>query len=163
MPAARSRLQTHALSYLCLAALFVISVTHFARDAFDSFDPPDEPQVALLSSIDSILLLRRDLRSQVDPKDLERTVLAEKTMVTLGGLSDLPSHAILDRGRIVGLWEYDPESRSIAWKAWTKHRKLNEAVANTEAFVRDELGDARSFSLDSPKRRAPRIAALRSS
>ena len=38
MPAARSRLQTHALSYLCLAALFLISVTHFARDAFDSFD-----------------------------------------------------------------------------------------------------------------------------
>jgi len=27
--------------------------------------------------------------------------------------------------------------------------------------VRDELGDARSFSLDSPKSREPRIAALR--
>ncbi len=28
-------------------------------------------------------------------------------------------------------------------------------------FVREELGDARSFSLDSPKSRAPRIAGLR--
>jgi hypothetical protein len=36
------------------------------------------------------------------------------------------------------------------------------AVAHTEAYVRDQLGDARSFSLDSPKSRAPRLAALRS-
>ena len=34
--------------------------------------------------------------------------------------------------------------------------------ARTEAFVRDELGDARSFSLDSIKSRLPRLAALRS-
>jgi hypothetical protein len=30
-----------------------------------------------------------------------------------------------------------------------------------EEFVRGELGDARSFSLDSPKSRVPRIQALR--
>ena len=29
-------------------------------------------------------------------------------------------------------------------------------------FVRDQLGDARSFSLDSPESRAPRIQSLRS-
>jgi len=34
-------------------------------------------------------------------------------------------------------------------------------VQRTERFVRDQLGDARSFSLDSPESRAPRIAALR--
>ena len=34
------------------------------------------------------------------------------------------------------------------------------AVERTERFVRDDLGDARSFSLDSPKSRAPRIEAL---
>jgi hypothetical protein len=30
-----------------------------------------------------------------------------------------------------------------------------------EEFVRGELGDARSFSLDSPKSRVPRIQELR--
>ena len=30
-----------------------------------------------------------------------------------------------------------------------------------EAFVREDLGDARSFSLDTPASRAPRIQALR--
>ena len=42
-----------------------------------------------------------------------------------------------------------------------KDRALEEAVARTEAFVREDLGDARTFSLDSPKSRIPAIAALR--
>jgi len=42
-----------------------------------------------------------------------------------------------------------------------KDPALDRAVAETQAYVRDQLGDARSFSLDSPKSRAPRIAALR--
>ena len=39
--------------------------------------------------------------------------------------------------------------------------KLCHAVANTEVFVRDQPGDARSFSLDSPKSREPKIARMR--
>jgi hypothetical protein len=38
---------------------------------------------------------------------------------------------------------------------------MKEAVAKTETYIREQLGDARSFSLDSPKSRAPRIVALR--
>jgi hypothetical protein len=77
-------------------------------------------------------------------------------------LADLPSHAILDRGRVVGLWEYDTSTNSIAWMAFVKKdRALQEAVARTEQFVRDQLGDARSFSLDSPRSRAPRVESLR--
>jgi hypothetical protein len=77
-------------------------------------------------------------------------------------LADLPSHAILDRGRVVGLWEYDMSTSSIAWVAFVKKDKaLQEAVTRTERYVREQLGDARSFSLDSPKSRAPRIEALR--
>ncbi|MFZ0337450.1 MAG: hypothetical protein WAL45_05415, partial [Terracidiphilus sp.] len=71
---------------------------------------------------------------------------------------------IVDRGRLVGLWEYDPAADSIAWLSFVKKDKaLQEAVTRTENFVRRQLGDARSFSLDSPKSRAPRIAALRKS
>jgi len=32
------------------------------------------------------------------------------TAGSLSSLADLPSHAILDRGRLVGLWDYDPAS-----------------------------------------------------
>jgi len=123
------------------------------RAAFESFKPPRDPRYSLLGSIDSLLLLR-DFRDAVDAKDLA----AQK----LGPFKDLPSHAIVDRGRLIGLWEYDQPTGSIAWVPFVKKDKaLEQAVTRTEAFVRDQLGDARSFSLDSPKSRAPRIAALR--
>ena len=133
------------------------------REAFEDFEVPEAPQIALVSGIDAIVLLRRDHRSLLEARDLEREVFGDDSAAPLGGISDLPSHAILDRGRIVGLWEFDPETKSIAWDAWVKHAAVKDSVARTEAFVRDDLGDARSFSLDSPKSRAPRIAALRGS
>lgn len=51
--------------------------------------------------------------------------------------------------------------REAAASFGVKDRALEAAVKETEAYVREELGDARSFSLDSPKSRAPKIAALR--
>jgi hypothetical protein len=102
------------------------------------------------------------VRTLLDEKDRERRALVDSGERPLGGLSDLPSHAILDRGRLIGLWEYDPDARSIVWMTFDAKRppKLRAAVEETEAFVRDQVGDARSFSLDSPKSRRPRIDAL---
>jgi hypothetical protein len=133
-------------------------------ETFDSFKLPREPNYQLLGSIDSLFLLRNDFKSTLDPTDLERKVLVKSGLKSLGTLTDLPSHAIVDRGRLVGLWEYDPAAESIAWASFVKKDKaLREAVTRTEIFVRERLGDARSFSLDSPKSRAPRIQALRQS
>jgi hypothetical protein len=128
----------------------------------EAFKPPKDPQYSLVGPVDSILLLRRNLKGLLDPKDLARQVFLDKDTRQLGVLPDLPSHAILDRGRIVGLWEYDTSSESIAWTAFVKKDKaLEGAVARTAQYVHQQLGDARSFSLDSPKSRAPRVTALR--
>ncbi len=126
------------------------------RDAFENFHIPKTPDYVLTSSIDGHVLLRRDLSQLLDPADLKRPLLK-------GSVHDLPSHPILDRGRIMGLWEFDPETSTIAWQSFIPaSAALKAAVARMEAFVRDQLGDARSFSLDSPKSRRPRIDALRS-
>jgi hypothetical protein len=132
-------------------------------DAFRAFEAPGAPQYALVSSLDPITANRREILTLLDPADRERMVLVDSGERPLGGLVDLPSHAILDRGRLVGLWEYDAEAREIAWMTFDRRRDaaLDAAVELTQAFVRDQLGDARSFSLDSPKSRAPRVAALR--
>ena len=133
-----------------------------AREKVAAIKPARQPQYVLTSSLDGMVLLRRDLKGLMDAGDLNRKVPAEKGSATLGGLADLPSHAILDRGRVVGLWEFDPATQSIAWTAFVpRNDALKQAVAKMEGFVRDDLGDARSFSLDSPKSREPRIAALR--
>ena len=132
------------------------------RAKLEAFKTPKDPHYVLVASLDSIALLRRDLKGMLDPKDMDRQVFVERDTKPLGGLADLPSHAILDRGRVVGLWEYDTSTNSIAWMAFVKKDKaLQEAVARAERYVREQLGDARSFSLDSPKSRAPRVDALR--
>lgn len=126
------------------------------REGFEAFKIPAKADYRLTSSIDGIALLRRDLKTIVDEADFKKAGWSGS------GPRDLPSHAIMDRGRVVGLWEFDPESQTIAWMAFGgKNEDLEKAVALTEGFVRDQLGDARGFSLDSPKSRVPRIQALR--
>jgi hypothetical protein len=125
------------------------------RAAFEDFKPDKGSSYHLVSSLDSLLLLRRDLTSLLDPNDAA-------TWVGGGKVMELPSPAIIDRGRIVGLWEFDPVSESIAYQTFIKENaQLKKAIAATENYIRTQLGDARTFSLDSPKSRIPRIEALR--
>jgi hypothetical protein len=134
------------------------------REQYDAFQVPRDPAYSLVGAIDGICLLRRDLKTLLDQADQARELFVEHGTKPGGSLKDLPSHGIFDRGRLVGLWEYDPASGSIAWMSFVKRNKdLEKAVAGMEDFVRTQLGDARSFSLDSPKSRAPRIEFLRRS
>jgi hypothetical protein len=131
-------------------------------EALRAFKRPKDPQYALVSGLDALVLLRRDVQGLLDDKDKTRTVVEDKTRVAAGSITDLPSHGIVDRGRLVGLWEYDPDADAIVWASFgVKDKALKDAVARTEAFVRDDLGDARSFSLDSPKSRSARIEGLK--
>ena len=132
-------------------------------DAFRAVEPPADPRYALVSSLDAIAATRRDLQALLDPADRGRMVRVESGERTLGGLSDLPSHAILDRGRLIGLWEFDADAGTLAWGTFTGQadEALRQALDEMQAYVRDQLGDARSFSLDSPASRRPRIEAIR--
>jgi hypothetical protein len=127
------------------------------RESFEKFQTPKHAQYAVVSSLDGINQLRRELRSLVAEEDWNRPeIQSEKSVV------DLPAHSIFDRGRLVGLWVFDPETNSIAWMSFVKaDRAMRDAVARMEAFVRDELSDARSFSLDTPKSRVQKISELR--
>ena len=121
-----------------------------------------KPVYALVSCLDSMFLLRRSLSALLTSDAGKQKIYADKGARELGSLSDLPSNAILDRGAIIGLWEYDPESSAIVWSHLARRTKrFAKWYDRTETFIRDQLGDARSFSLDSPKSGAPRIAAIR--
>lgn len=117
------------------------------REAFAKFQAPKKPQYALVSTLDAMGNLRDCWKALLDPGDAAR---------------DVPGHLILDRGRVVGRWEFDPEAGTIASVSFVPRDKaLEKAVQVTETFIREDLGDLRSFSLDSPKSRAPRIEKLR--
>ncbi len=131
-------------------------------EEFAAYPTPAKPQYSLLAGIDALVLLRRDVASLIDEADAETAIPGEKQRA--GNIGDLPDHAIVDRGRLVGLWQYDVDAGELVWWLLSDRkpdRALREAIERTEAYVRDDLGDARSFSLDSPKSRAPRIEALR--
>ncbi|MCA1829794.1 MAG: winged helix DNA-binding domain-containing protein, partial [Myxococcales bacterium] len=120
----------------------------------EKFRAPEKPQYALVASLDNISHLRRAVAELLDGKDPK--------LESISPLHDLPHHAILDRGRLIGFWEYDFDAKKVAWATLEKApSKLHDAIERTEAFVRDQLRDARSFSLDSPESRGPRIEALR--
>lgn len=123
-------------------------------DALRAFRAPKKPDIRLLGSIDGLVHLRRNHVSLLDSPDAGPGAI--------GRVADLPSHAITDRGRLIGIWEYDVDTAEIVWQCFgDPPKELASAVKITEAFIRDQVGDARAFSLDSPKSRAPRLAALR--
>lgn len=132
-------------------------------DALRSYKASKTKSYELTSSIDSMVMLRRNHDSLLAPKDLDRTMLSDRGIAKLASVSDLPSHAIFNQqGRLAGLWEFDKDTEAIVYVAFSgKDAALAKAVAETETFIREQLGDARSFSLDSPKSRAPRIQAMR--
>jgi hypothetical protein len=120
-------------------------------EAFRSFEIPKSPQYVFVSSLDAITGLRRNLES-----------LADEGVLTKAGVSDAPHHLILDRGRLVGYWDYDTAGEEVVWKSfYSPPRGIEKAVNQTTTYIRQQLGDARSFSLDSPQSRVARLAALR--
>jgi len=133
-------------------------------DAFAAYREPAEPRYALVAGNDGLHLLRRDLPLLIAPADAQRPVPGAKAGRVFGGEADPPCHLVTDRGRVVGFWEYDTQRHEIVHQLFVpQDAALKAAVARTEAFVREQLGDARGFSLDSPKTRAPRITAMRES
>jgi hypothetical protein len=139
----------------------VLLATKETVDEFKAFKVPKEPRYVLTADLDSLVLLRRGMADLVDDKDRKLSAHGEKGKKEIAAFLDLPHHAIYDRGRLVGFWEFDVPDGQIVWKAFVKpDAALKNAVAEMEKFVQG-LGDARSFSLDSPESRKPRVASLR--
>jgi hypothetical protein len=122
-----------------------------------AFDAPAEEQIQLLSGTDSLVLLRRNSADLIAGEDRDKKVLGS----TLALQADLPDHPVVDRGRIIGLWQYDPGKARIAyWLFGGPTPAAIQRISEVEAWIRDELGDFRSFSLGSPASRQERIDAL---
>ena len=102
--------------------------------------------------VDGISLLRRGLKSLIVEKDQARSVFSETGYKPLGGLADLPNHAILDRGRVVGLWEYDPAADT--WRARARWATCSPRLRSPRGRCRRAPGcprAARSADLPPPR------------
>lgn len=126
-----------------------------------AFEEPAGEQIQLLAGTDSLVLLRRNAADLLDPDSPEGDNIGRKIMASLALQADLPDHPILDRGRIIGLWQYDPgKERIVPWLFHGATPAVSQRIAEVEAWIRDDLGDFRAFSLDSPASRQKRIDGL---
>ncbi|QDY91646.1 winged helix DNA-binding domain-containing protein [Arthrobacter sp. UKPF54-2] len=124
-----------------------------------AFQEPAEEQIQLLAGTDSLVLLRRNAAELLAEQDRDKQALGRLALQ-----ADLPDHPILDRGRIIGLWQYDPgQERIAAWVFGETTPAVARRIAEVEAWIKEDLGDFRAFSLDSPASRQKRIDALRAS
>lgn len=131
-------------------------------DSIKDFQPSSEPNPNFLTSLDNLLHLTRNLDSHVNPEDRLRIAPIPGEKLPSGGLTDLYTHAIFDRGRLIGQWLYDQPNQELVYTAWAGDKDLvAQRAAETQTYIQEQLGDARSFSLDSPKSRQPRINFLR--
>jgi hypothetical protein len=131
-------------------------------DALRAFNRPKEPQIVLTSFFDNAVHLRRDVAGLVERAEDLGQLYGEFGSQQAGGLSDLQSHLILDRGTLIGLWEYDAATRAIVWGTFAPPpAALADALARMEAFIHEDLGDSPFLSFDWPKGRVKRMAALR--
>jgi hypothetical protein len=84
---------------------------------------------------------------------------------TIGPPEVSTHHQVIVEGRPAGMWEWEPERRSIVWATREKlpAELAEEAEARAEAlaeFVRADLGDVRFYALDNEKNRGKRLAAI---
>ncbi|WP_028271082.1 DNA glycosylase AlkZ-like family protein [Arthrobacter sp. UNC362MFTsu5.1] len=122
-----------------------------------AFEVPAEEQIQLLAGTDSLVMQRRNAGELFAGGDGDAELLG----ATLAQQADLPDHPILDRGRIIGLWQYDPAGQRIAhWLFAGPTPGVLQRIEDVESWIRADLGDFRAFSLDSPASRQERIDAL---
>jgi hypothetical protein len=131
------------------------------RDALLSQKVPREERISFVASLDNLVHLRRAVEPHLDLADAQRKVPGMTK--TMSSVMDLDYHPICDRGRIVGLWDWDGVGGELVWTTFDAGAKKAVAAAAGPfaEYVEKQLGDVRSFSLDSPESRGDRIAALR--
>ncbi|REG29453.1 winged helix DNA-binding protein [Archangium gephyra] len=117
---------------------------------------PASESLAMLAFEDSYLAFHGGPALFTDPKHHARKVpvWGNTKGGTLGDARYLFMRPLLDGDRLVGFWEYDVDAGAVVFgtfdKLAPKRRKAVEALAaDVATFLREEVGHAHSFSLDS--------------
>jgi hypothetical protein len=128
--------------------------------AWKSFEAEDD-RVVLLPYRDPFVSVRRP-SAVLTRRGAVKVLNAKLRPTAIRNVSGLHHHAIVADGELVGVWEYRPETECVVTRVWYTDKRLRARVANaaaeTERFVRQQLGDAKLSAVDPPERRARRIA-----
>lgn len=128
---------------------------------------PASSSLSMLAFEDCYLAFHGGPALFTDPRHHAREVpvWGTKRGRTLGDARYLFMRPLLDGDRLVGFWEYDVDEEAVVFGTFDKlaprRRKAVEALAgDVAAFLRDEVGHAHSFSLDSDEALRKRVALI---
>jgi len=132
---------------------------------------PGAASVSFLAFEDGYLAWRGGPALLVDPRHHGRPVAvwgqtSGKRGATLGEARHLAGRSLLVGEHLAGLWEYDPDAGAIVWATFdplpgARRAAVEAAADDAGRFIRDDLGHARSFSLDTDDEVRARAAAIR--
>ncbi len=129
---------------------------------------PASSSLAMLAFEDSYLAFHGGPALFTEPKHHARQVpvWGNTKGSTLGDARYLFMRPLLDGDRLVGFWEYDVDAGAVVFGTFDplapKRRKAVEALAgDIAAFLRDDVGRAHSFSLDSDDSLRERAALVK--
>ena len=76
-------------------------------------------------------------------------------------LASLHHNAIVVDGELRGIWEYDQSAEQVIWRMFRKTRGVEEAIAELQHFIREELGDHKFYAFDHGRTREVRLTFIR--
>jgi len=120
---------------------------------------PDPHHILLLPFRDNYFQLHRGLTAFA--KGVELLDMSNKP-APIERLASLHHNAIVVDGELRGIWEYDKSEEKVIWRMFRKTRGVEEAIAELEQFIREELGDHKFYAFDHGRTREVRLAFIRS-
>jgi hypothetical protein len=168
--------QRDARSAIERAPLAPVAVDGYADDAFALEEDlralreaaPATSAVSLLSFEDNFVVLHGGPALLIDPKHHSRktAVWGQTKGTTLGDAKHIAMRTVFDGDRMVGMWEFDPEKEAIVFGLFeppkpAQKRAIEALASDLGAFLRDDVGHAKSFSLDTVDELRKRAAAVK--
>lgn len=158
------------------APLVTVAVDGYADDALVlAADLPllkeprrPSPSVRLLAFEDNFLVLHGGPRFVADARHHGRELSPWGNLkgATIGDAKHITTRCIVTADGIAGFWEYDVDTGKIVTLVFdelpaARSKELSSLAVETAALLKDEIGHARSFSLDSDDAIRERAKALR--
>ena len=84
------------------------------REALLAARAPPNPVLSLVGCLDNLSHPRRDAQALLGAGDEELDLSLGQGGKAGASLADFEVHPIIDRGRLVGLWDYDGEAGALA-------------------------------------------------
>ena len=139
-----------------------------------ALERPAEPsaRVAMLSFEDGFLVAHGGPRWVVDPGHwwTPIRIWGGSGRGTLGDAAHVQTRTFTVGDQLAGIWEMDPDAREVLWAPFAtvpreERAEIDRLASETAAFLREEIGHARSFSLDTDaevRERAAEVARMAS-